>query len=163
MPVIVIVDVPAAAVLAAANVAVLLPDATAPKVAVTPVGRPEADNVTVPLKPYKGVMAMLLVPLEPGLTLRLAGIAARVKLGGGLTVSAIVALFVKVPEVPAMVTVDVPAVAVLAALKVTVLLPAAIAPKVAVTPAGRPDAANATVPLKPFKPVTAMLLAPLEP
>jgi len=163
LPVIVIAEVPAAAVLAAAKVSAVLPAVTAPKVAVTPVGRPEADNVTVPLKPDKGVMAILLVPLEPGLMLKLAGVAARVKLGGGLTVSAIVALLVNVPEVPVMVTVDVPAAAVLAAVRVSVLLLAATAPKVAVTPDGRPDAASAIVPVNPFKAVMAMLLAALEP
>src|ERR1700733_5727722 len=108
-------------------------------------------------------MATLLVPLEPGLMFKVAGVAARVKLGGGLTVSAIVALLVKLPEVPVMVTVELPAAAVPAAVKVRVLLPDAIAPKVALTPIGRPDAASATVPLKPFKAVMAMLLALLAP
>ncbi len=163
MPVIVIVEVAAAAVVAAVRVTVLLPDATAPNVAVTPVGRPDADSVTVVLKPYKGVMAMLLVPLEPGLMLKLAGVAASVKLGGGLTVRAMVALLVKMPEVPVMVTGDLPAAAVLAAVKVAVLLPEATALKVAVTPVGRPEAVNVTVLLKPYNDVMAMLLVPFEP
>jgi hypothetical protein len=163
LPVIVIVEVPAAAVLAAVNVMVLLPAVTAPKVAVTPVGKPDAASATVPLKPEIAVMAMLLVPLAPGAMLKAAGVAARVKLGGGLTVSAIVALLVRAPEVPVMVTVVVPAAAVPAAVKVSVLLPDAMAPNVAVTPVGKPDAANATVPLKPFRAVMAMLLVPLAP
>jgi hypothetical protein len=163
LPVIVIVEVPVAAELATAKVAVLLPDVTAPKVAVTPVGRPDAVSATLPLKLEISVMAMLLVPLAPGLMLKLAGVTASVKLGGGLTVSAMVALLVKVPEVPVMVTVDVPAAAVLAALRVRVLLPDAIAPNVAVTPVGKPDAASATVPLKPEMSVMAMLPAPLVP
>jgi len=163
VPVIVTVDVPAAAVLVAVNVSVLLPAVTAPNVAVTPVGRPDAVSATAPLKPETSLMAMLLVPLPPGVMLKVAGVAASVKPGGGLTVSAIVALLVKVPDVPVIVTVALPAAAVLAAVKVSVLLPDAIAPNVAVTPVGRPDAASATVPLKPFRAVTAMLLAPLAP
>jgi hypothetical protein len=48
LPVIVTVEVPPAAELATANVTALLPDVTALKIAVTPLGRPEADNVTAP-------------------------------------------------------------------------------------------------------------------
>jgi hypothetical protein len=126
-------------------------------------GRPDADNVTVPVKPDISVMAMLLAPLDPGVTLKLAGVAASVKPGGGLTVSAIVASLLNVPEVPVTVTVDVPAAAVLAAVRVTVLIPDLTALRVAVTPLGSPDAASATVPLKPKMSVMAMVLAPLAP
>jgi hypothetical protein len=114
LPVIVTVEVPAAAELATANVTTLLPDVPALKVAVTPLGRPDADNVAAPVKPDISLMVMLLAPLDPGVTLKLAGVAASVKPGRGLTVSAIVALLLKVPEVPVIVTVDVPAAAVLA-------------------------------------------------
>jgi len=72
-----------------------------------------------------------------------------VKAGGGLMASAIVSLLETLPEVPVMVTVDVPAAAVFAAEKVTTLLPAVAASNVAVTPAGKPEAASATVPLNP--------------
>jgi hypothetical protein len=62
-----------------------------------------------------------------------------------------------------MVTVAEDAAAVLAAVNVTVLWPAIRGPKAAVTPAGSPDAANATVALKPFCAVIATVLAPLVP
>lgn len=163
VPAMVTVDVPVAAVLAAAKVTELLPAVTGPKVAVTPVGRPDAANATVPLKPFNAVMAMLLAPLDPWLMLKVAGVGARVKLGFGRIVSAMVALLVEVPDVPVTVTVDRPAAAVLAAAKVSALLPDVIAPKVAVTPVGRPDAANATVPLNPFVGTTVIVLAPLAP
>ena len=53
------------------------------------------------------------------------------------------------PDVPVIVTVDVPTAAVLAAEKVTTLLPAVAAPKLAVTPVGKPEAASATGLLNP--------------
>jgi hypothetical protein len=162
-PVIVTVEAPAAAELAAANVTALLPDVTALKVAVTPLGSPDAENVTAPVKPEIAVMARLPAPLAPAVTLKLAGVAASVKPGGGLTVSAMVALLLKAPEVPVIVTVDVPAAAVLAAVRVSVPLPDLTAPRVAVTPFGNPDAASATVPVKPEISVMAMLPAPLAP
>ncbi len=66
MPVIVTVDVPVAAPLLAVSVNVLvvvvllgLNDA------VTPLGRPEVDRATLPLKPFCGVTVIVLVPLVP--------------------------------------------------------------------------------------------------
>jgi hypothetical protein len=35
------------------------------KLAVTPLGKPEADSVTLPLNPFCGVSVMLLEPLAP--------------------------------------------------------------------------------------------------
>jgi len=65
-PAIVTEKVPVAALLAAANVTVLddgsdggLNDA------LTPLGRPEAEKLTVPPKPFCGVTAMRLPPLVP--------------------------------------------------------------------------------------------------
>ena len=43
------------------------------KDAVTPPGKPEADKLTLPLKPFCGVMAMLLPPLLPWVMVKLAG------------------------------------------------------------------------------------------
>ena len=79
LPLIVTVEVPPAAALATANFTALLPIVTALKVAVTPLGRPDADNVTAPVKPDISVMAILLAPLNPRVTLKLAGVAASVK------------------------------------------------------------------------------------
>lgn len=36
-----------------------------PKLAVTPVGRPEAERLTDPVKPLIGVTVMVLLPLVP--------------------------------------------------------------------------------------------------
>lgn len=58
--------------------------------AVTPLGSPEADKVTLDENPFKRLMVMELVPLAPRATLRLLGNAERLKSGGGveeLTVS----------------------------------------------------------------------------
>ena len=49
--------------------------------AVTPVGRPDAINATVPVNPAVGVMVMVLVPLDPSAMDKLAGDADRLKSG----------------------------------------------------------------------------------
>ena len=62
------------------------------------------------------------------------------------------------PEVPVMVTVEVPAVAVLASVKVTVLVVVVgLVENAAVTPVGNPLAARVTLPVKPFKSDTVMI------
>jgi hypothetical protein len=62
----------------------------------------------------------------------------------------IVLLWFTLPDMPLMVTFETPGTALLAAVNVTTLLLAVTAPKVAVTPGGKPDALNATAPLKPY-------------
>jgi hypothetical protein len=121
VPVMVTVDAPAATVPAAAKVTLRAVALAGPKVAVTPAGKPEAVSTTVPLKPFRAVMAMLLAPLVPGLMLTLAGVAEIVKLGGATMVSAMLALLTAVPDVPLMVTVETPAAAELDEVKVKVL------------------------------------------
>ena len=67
VPLIVIVVGPAAAEAATVSVSVLLVVAAAGlNDAVTPVGRPDAVRFTVPLKPFSGLMVMVLVPVVPG-------------------------------------------------------------------------------------------------
>jgi hypothetical protein len=86
------------------------------------------------------------------------------KLGGRrFTVNAMVVLAVRLPEVPVMVTVDVPTVAELLAVSVSTLeAVAGLVPKDAVTPLGKPVAARVTLPLNPFAPVTVIVsVAPL--
>jgi hypothetical protein len=78
-------------------------------------------------------------------------------------VSAMLVVADRAPDLPVIVTVAVLAAAELAAVKVTVLRPAFIAPKLAMTPDGNPEAASATVPLKPFSAVMVMVLVPLAP
>jgi len=75
-----------------------------------------------------------------------------------------VVLFVKLPEVPVMVTVAAPAVAVLLAVSVKVLVGSGrLGLKEAVTPLGKPDADKLTLPLKPFWGVSEIVLEPLAP
>ena len=84
--------------------------------------------------------------------------------GTRLTVRAIVAEFDKLPEVPVIVTVDVPVVAVPLAVSVNVLVEVAgFALNDAVTPLGKPDAEKVTPPLKPFCGVTVIVLVPALP
>ena len=51
--------------------------------AVTPLGRPDADRPTLPLKPFRGATVIVLAPLAPCTTVRLAGDAERLKSGAG--------------------------------------------------------------------------------
>jgi hypothetical protein len=72
------VTVPVAAVLLAASVNVLvLAVLLGLNDAVTPLGRPDADKLTLALKPLCGVTVMMLVPFVPWTTLRLVGEAER--------------------------------------------------------------------------------------
>jgi hypothetical protein len=78
VPVIVTVTVPVVAVPLAVNVSVL--EAVAGlglNDAVTPLGRPDADKLTLPLKPFCGVIVTVLVPLAPCAMIRLLGNAER--------------------------------------------------------------------------------------
>lgn len=66
VPVIATLTVPVVAVPLAVNVKVLVPVVLAGlKAAVTPLGRPEADKLTLPVKPFCGVTVMVLEPLVP--------------------------------------------------------------------------------------------------
>jgi hypothetical protein len=167
VPVMVTVTVTVDAVLLAVSVNVLaLVVLVGLKEAVTPLGRPEADKVTLPLKPFCGVTVMVLAPLAPWVSAKLLGDAESVKLGtgSGFTVREMVVEFVKLPEVPVMITVTVPVAAVPLAVSVNVLvLVVLVGLKEAVTPLGRPEADKLTLPLKPFCGVTVMVLAPLAP
>ena len=173
VPVIVTVAAPVVAVEEAVSVRVevTLPFAAGvtglvENVAVTPVGRPVALNVVAELKPPVLVMVIVLVPLAPWVTVREAGEAAMVKFGVAvaLTVRASVVVAVRLPEVPVMVTVEVPVVAVELAVRVSTLVPVVgFVPNAAGTPLGNPDAARVTLPLNPFTSVTVMVLVPLLP
>src|SRR5215469_8509728 len=117
--------VPTAAVLLAVSVNVLvLAVLLGLNEAVTPLGNPEADKLTLPLKPFTGLTVMVLVPLLPCATVRLFGEADSEKsaCSAALTVRLMVVVCVSVPSVPLMVTVAVPVAAVLLAESVNVLL-----------------------------------------
>ena len=100
--------------------------------------------------------------------LRAGGAAVMVVSGGvvslPVTVRVIVVVLIKVPDVPVTVTVPCPVVAVLLAASVKVLVAVAgFGLKDAVTPLGRPDADKLTLPLKPFRGVSVIVLVPLPP
>ncbi len=79
VPVMVGVTVPVAAVLLAVSVNVLvLVVLLGLNEAVTPLGRPDADKLTLPLKPFCGVTVMVLAPLAPCAIVKLLGDAERV-------------------------------------------------------------------------------------
>src|SRR5207302_7341577 len=117
------VTVPVVAVLLAVSVKVLLLVVglvgLGLNAAVTPLGRVEVDMVTLPLKPFCGVTVIVLCPLPPWFIVTLLGEAGRVWLGGGaagVTVNVRVVVLVRLPEVPVMVSVIVPVVAVVLAV-----------------------------------------------
>ena len=97
VPVTVIVDVPVAAVAPTVSVRVLVAvpvmDAGA-KAAVTPIGRPEAASVTLPLKPPVLVRLITEVLLDPWAMFRLAGLADTLKSAEAVTVAVAVPLTV---------------------------------------------------------------------
>ena len=79
LPVTVTEAVPVAAVLLAVSVNVLvLAVLVGLNDAVTPLGRPDADKLTLPVKPFCGVTVMVLAPLAPWTIVRLFGDAERV-------------------------------------------------------------------------------------
>ena len=93
----VMLDVPLIAVLPTVNVSVELPPPGAAmdaglKLAVTPVGSPDAERDTAELKPPETAVEMVVLPELPWMTERLAGDALSVKFGeaAGLIVSATV-------------------------------------------------------------------------
>jgi hypothetical protein len=135
------------------------------KDAVTPLGRPEAARLTLPVKPPVGFTVIVLVPLVPWATLKVVGLADSVKFGGGATVSAIVVVAVRLPDVPVIVIVaGPPNVAEPLALSVsTLVVVVLVGLKDAVTPLGRPEAARLTLPVKPPVRVTVIVLVPLLP
>jgi hypothetical protein len=79
VPVIVTVAGPVVAERFAVNVKVLVVALVEVKAAVTPLGRPAADKVTLPPKPPVGVIVIVLVLLLPCATLKVLGAADSVK------------------------------------------------------------------------------------
>jgi hypothetical protein len=161
VPVMVMVLVPAEAVLPTVRVSrLLLLEGLDPKAAVTPLGRPEAASVTLPLNGLTSVMVMVSVPLAPKAIIKLdaEGFSEKLPVDEPVTVRAMVVLALNEPDVPEMVMVLVPAVAALLAAKVTMLEPVVgLVPKLAVTPLGSPEAARVTAPLNGLTSVTEMV------
>jgi hypothetical protein len=97
-------------------------------------------------------------------TVRLAGDVEREKSGARFTVNASVAVWLRLPEVPVIVTVAVPVAALLLAVSVSVLLVVAEAGlNDAVTPLGKPDADRFTLDVNPFCGTILTVLVPLVP
>ena len=167
VPVMVTVDVAAVAVAATVNVSTLVAVAgLVPNAAVTPLGRPDAASVTLPVNPPTSATVMVSVPVLPCATDREVGEGVSVKPGvvEALTVRVMVVVAVRVPEVPLMVTVAAPTVAVLLAVSVSTLeLVDDVGLNEAVTPLGRPDAVNVTLPVNGLTSVTVMVSVPLLP
>ena len=167
VPVIVIVLVPVVAVLLAVNVRTLDPVVGfVPNEAVTPLGRAELESVTDPVKPPEGVTEIVLLPLVPCFTVKLLGEAESEKFGVAVafTVNEIDVVWLRVPDVPVIVTDVVPVVAVELAVKVTTLLPVVgFVPYVAVTPLGSAEFESVTEPVKPPDGVTVTVELPLLP
>lgn len=164
-PLILTAKVPTAAVALAVRVRVLEPAVLAGlNDALMPLGRPEADRLTVPVNPLSGLTMTVLVPLFPWTTVKLFGDALRVKLPAGLTVRVIVVLFVELPDTPVIVMLAVPTAAAAATVSVNVLLLVALLGlKEAVTPFGKPEADKSTEPLNPFCGVIVIVADPLVP
>jgi len=164
VPLIVTGSIPISAELKAVSVMTCVFPEPGAKVAVTPIGRPEAARVTLPENPPAGVTVMVSVTVPPCAIVRLGVWAESVKLGGAFTVTAIVVDAVRLPEVPVMVAVTgPPIVAALAAVRVSTCVPAVPAAKDAVTPVGRPVAAKVTAPANPPVPAMVMVLVAVPP
>ena len=134
------------------------------KVGVTPLGWPDAANVTLPAKGLTSVTVIVSVPLAPGATESVVDEGFKVKLPVEVTSSVKEVVAVLLPEVPVTVTVNAPVVAVLLAVNVrTVEVVEDAGLNEAVTPLGMPDAVNYTVPVNPGKSVTVMVSVPLVP
>src|SRR4051794_4282772 len=119
------------------------------------------------LKPPETVVEIVELPAAPFAIETELGDAEIVKSGVGtlVTVRLTVVVWVMLPPVPVMVTVEVPRVAVEETVKVSVELPepgAAIEDglKEAVTPAGRPEAESAMAELKPPETVVETVTLP---
>ena len=77
-----IVDTPVVAVALAVSVKALVAVVGfVPNEAVTPLGRPDAAKVTLPVNPFRGATVMVLRPLDRWRILKLPGDAERLKSG----------------------------------------------------------------------------------
>ena len=82
LPLTLALKVPVLAALLTVRVNVLLEvEGLGLKEAVTPIGRLDAEKLTLPLKPFVGLMVIVDVPVLPRAILRLLGEAERLKFG----------------------------------------------------------------------------------
>ena len=133
-----------------------------PKVPVMPAGQPDADRVTVELKPFAGMIDTVEVPVDPAIAD--AAVALIAKLGAEPTVIAMVVLADRLPLVPLTVNMKDPGATLAPTPIVTTEDPfVGFVPKVPVMPAGHPDADKVTVALKPFTATTETVEVPVDP
>jgi hypothetical protein len=162
MPVTVTVALAAGAVLAAVRVSVAVLPLPVAVVglndAVTPLGSPLAVNVGRPVNPVWVVAPMVLVALDPGLTVRLVGLAKIAKSETKpATVREMPSECVMPPPVPVTVIVVTPLATELDAdSRRTVVLADGAGVSVAVTPAGSPLTLRATPAVNPPLGVTVI-------
>jgi hypothetical protein len=134
------------------------------KDAVTPAGRLDADNPTLPIKPFCGMTVMVEVALAPRARLNEFGEAERAKFGGGVTVRETVVTCDSPPDVPVIVTVAVPRTAELLAVNESVLVEVVLLGlNAAVTPLGTPEAEKLTPLVNPVSGLTLIVLVPFVP
>jgi hypothetical protein len=160
VPLRVSVALPAAAVDAAVSVTLCAVPGVSVSVAglaVTPVGSPLIESATFPVKPFAGTaFTLICFPAPPAVRATVAGVAVNEKsvAGAAAEMVAVTATeWVRDPEVPVRVSVALPATAVEAAVSVMLCAVPGVNVSVAgfaVTPAGSPLIATATLPVKPF-------------
>lgn len=129
------------------------------------VGLIEQLRFTAPEYPFVPITLIVEVfpVVAPAFTLIAASLLLAPKDASAVIVSATVVDEVRLPEVPVIVTVTgPPTTTVPVAVRVNTCVPADVpAAKLAVTPLGNPDAASATVPVKPPMLDTEIVLVPL--
>ncbi len=159
VPVIVAEYVPEATVLAAVKVNVLLVLVLAGlNDAVMPAGSPETARLTVPLNPFAPTTLMVLSALVPAAIVNVPAEEERLKLHAG-TSNVTGTELVRLPDVPVIVTVYVPAATVPLDVNVTALESDVLgAAKDALIPAGNPEMVSDTALEKPPAPTTEILL-----
>ena len=151
VPVIVNGDVFTAAAVVAVRVSVTPVAPADPNEAVTPVGNPEAVNVTVPEKPDCGVITIAAAALPPCATLSVETEDESWNPGGAGTITEIGTVAEMLPEVAVTLAFTVPDVAVALAVSFKLVVDAMVDEvNVAATPLGRPLTASVAEPVKPF-------------
>ena len=123
------------------------------KLPLAPVGKPLTLHVTVPLKPLVAVAVAVQVALLPAVTVWDDGVAETEKSGAGLTTKVTVVLCTKLPLVPVIVSVFVPAGVVVEVVTVNVEEPEPVTVaglKLPLAPVGKPLTLHVTVPLNPL-------------
>lgn len=166
-PVIVTVEVPTAAEQATLIVITVVPlNGFGLNPTVTPLGKPDAASVMLPLNPFSAVSVRVNVPLPHWGMDSEGGEIVSEKLGGveALTARTMVVVSVKVPETPVMVMVEDPTAAEELAVSVRTLDPVVgLVANPAVTPLGKPEAERVTLPVNPPTSVTVIVSVALAP